>query len=816
MLLFMIPILIPVKAATSPLPAPAFWVEPETESFQTATTSVGYMFNVTVHGATPATDAAGYRTFAWQVEIGFNPSQLNCVESGLYDGVTMYAPTFGHSELFAGLATIAPPPYIDNSTGYVKIGESLEGSESVGATTDVYLAWAEFEIMSAPAPGQTLSCNIDPGYGLTVSPIGTKYLDNQVPPAVASPAPSTDLCAYSYAWTPPPTPVMEIVNSTTRTFGMFTSWVGYQFTDSIVISGLSNAWYLTNATTTLNFNATLLNVVNVVFDPLWANNANVTDNVGGTLVLTVWNPTSTPSGNVIIADVTMQIMYQSMGPPIGTAPFGYYDQSVDYLTDTALNSSYATIGLMPFTLGPSEPVIIYAYQTAIPPFLSVQIPTLPASPALGESFTVSVNLNDVTEAADHLVGIQFYLVYDSTVLSVDSIQEGPWFPYWASLEPGSLGTFFFGQVESTIYGQAVLCGELIYPNSSGTWNEPLPNGSGTVLYITFEVITEQSYGEANITTALTFEDWKAVGLTDMITQTPHYLTMSLPVNGVVTIPWNWPGRDIDLYGGAVNDGASQTGYDQLVGPYYSTPGSGYVTGPVWQFPVPYGGQGPNAPMDLVLPQSLVYLWANVTYNYFPVSDKLVGIEIQEPSGAVYAKYTAYSDANGVAGVTFRMPWPEPDPESLFGIWTVTATVSIADQVVNDTMQFEYGYLVNIWKVTATGGIDNYQYAHEQTVTITVTYGSYAMQTYPALFVSQLVDNLSVTDGIATYSTTVGNATGVFNVYNNYTFSYTIYIPYWAYAGIATIYTNAFSYEPTEGGVAITPEYVGPEIAIQPY
>jgi hypothetical protein len=211
----------------------------------------------------------------------------------------------------------------------------------------------------------------------------------------------------------------------------------------------------------------------------------------------------------------------------------------------------------------------------------------------------------------------------------------------------------------------------------------------------------------------------------------------------------------------------------------------------------------------------VYLWTNVTYNYFPVSDKLVSFEIQEPSGTVYAKYTVYTDPNGVAGVTYRMPWPEPNPESLFGIWTVTATTTIADGTVNDTMQFEYGYLVNIWKVTATGGIDNYEYAHEQTVTITITYGTYAQQFYPALFVSQLVDTLMVTDGIATYSTIVGGAPA-FNVYANSTISVTIYIPYWAFAGIATIYTNAFSYEPTEGGVAITPEYVGPQIAIQPY
>jgi hypothetical protein len=259
------------------------------------------------------------------------------------------------------------------------------------------------------------------------------------------------------------------------------------------------------------------------------------------------------------------------------------------------------------------------------------------------------------------------------------------------------------------------------------------------------------------------------------------------------------GMFIDLYGGAVND---------YLGPLISTYNSSQY-GPNWQFPAPYGGQGPNAPMDLVEPQSLVYLWANVTYTNSSVSSKNVAFEIQEPDGTVYAKYTAYSDANGVAGVTFRMPWSSTNPESLFGTWTVTATVSIADQLAQDTTQFQYDYLVQIWKVTT----DAFQYAHGQPVSITINYGSCAIQTYPVLFVTSIVDSLGVTVGVATVSTKIGNATGVFNEYTNWTLTVALQIPEWAYVGTATVYTSGFDKEPTQGGVAITPEYVGPTIEI---
>ena len=104
--------------------------------------------------------------------------------------------------------------------------------------------------------------------------------------------------------------------------------------------------------------------------------------------------------------------------------------------------------------------------------------------------------------------------------------------------------------------------------------------------------------------------------------------------------------------------------------------------------------------------------------------------------------------------------------------------------------------------------------HNECVQIHFEYGSHAQQTYPVLFIVSIVDNLGVTVGIATVQTTVGGT--VFCQYKNSTADVEICLPKWAYAGIATIHINGFDIEPAEGGVAITPEWVGPTIAIQPY
>jgi hypothetical protein len=330
------------------------------------------------------------------------------------------------------------------------------------------------------------------------------------------------------------------------------------------------------------------------------------------------------------------------------------------------------------------------------------------------------------------------------------------------------------------------------------------------------------------------------------------------------------GRVIDLYGGV-------EGYD----PY----------------PAPYGGQGLNEPMDMVWPQKEVILYAKVTYNFWPVQNKIVGFEVQGPyniwitntighltppigsewteswpyltntyritswydqdsdgelsvwdvidvlnhesgcsesfvirsyvtvgdvtgmelrptdypagyTGGFLYKTSGLTDENGVARITFRMPWQCFEAEQYFGIYKVTATVDIACEVVSDTTCFHYDYQARIFEVTT----DKFYYNHEETVIITVTYGTHAMQTYPALFFVSIKDELDQPIGyyIKQYQA-IGGA--VFSTYETGKFTATIYIPKWAFAGYAHIYVDLFDKDPTEGGIAYCPEWTHPTICI---
>jgi hypothetical protein len=218
------------------------------------------------------------------------------------------------------------------------------------------------------------------------------------------------------------------------------------------------------------------------------------------------------------------------------------------------------------------------------------------------------------------------------------------------------------------------------------------------------------------------------------------------------------------------------------------------------------------------PQKQVDLYANVTYNYWPVQQKDVAFEIRDPHNTLWAVLVARTDTDGVAHTSFRIPWPCDHPEELFGVWTVVATVDVSCIVVNDTLQFHFDYLVNIFKVTT----DKFEYNHCDKVYVTIDYGTHAQQMYPLMLYVVIKDNCGVPIGITFINTTIGGTQ--FCTYKNYTDLVSIHIDKFAFAGIATILVTAYNKLPAQGGNALCPTFgdgwpIGatiPEIAIQPY
>jgi len=413
---------------------------------------------------------------------------------------------------------------------------------------------------------------------------------------------------------------------------------------------------------------------------------------------------------------------------------------------------------------------------AIYPYLSVE-------PDLVEKtdttpFTVGVYLNDLDKEW-HLTFVQFYLFYNSTLLYTDETMIDFTNNYLRTY--ATYGIWETARVESSMWIpeeysppwprdptlRYVIVGIYIEPNATGVYPPgfAFPEGRGLLVEITFQPAYQGEFPEVdecdlelhpvNFGNPAYFLDEDQNKIPEAPPHHGHYI-----IYGLVR------GRMIDVY---------------------------------TQYQYPYGGQGPNRPSDMFWPQKEVELYANVTYNEWPVQNKTVAFEIRNPQGELVTVLTALSDEYGVAHTSFRIPWPCDDPESLFGVWTVIATVDIACIVVNDTLQFHFDYLVQWIKVTT----DKTDYAHCENITITIEFQSYAMQERPVLITVVVHDELNYPVGIIYVNTTVSGAEWC--QYKLYSVEVKIHVPKHAAAGTATIHVNALSTLPSLGGSAWTPE-----------
>ncbi len=111
-----------------------------------------------------------------------------------------------------------------------------------------------------------------------------------------------------------------------------------------------------------------------------------------------------------------------------------------------------------------------------------------------------------------------------------------------------------------------------------------------------------------------------------------------------------------------------------------------VNGAVLDIYTNRGGQGMHRPAGHFQLNEDVDMFGNVTYNDFPVQNKLVAFEVHNPLNETVTVQTGISDANGIADASFRIP----DLPSSNGVWTVIGTVDIAGQNMTDTVTFPVG------------------------------------------------------------------------------------------------------------------------------
>ena len=717
-------------------PEPTIYMDPSDNVFETATTSPGYSWNITVW----VSDVSDL--FAFQVMLYVNDTMLNITGAWL--------PTWDSEYVFYGRSTVMPAPAFYDSDGdnyyeSVKIGDTILVGDTFTGTGK--MAIIELTIISSPGKYETLSCD------LAIDNPDTYLLDSTTAeiPAVKQNG------SFTYSWSPPavnPTiairPEYVLIDQYTDVSELPSPHV----TVDVMIENLDLGWALHNATFVIGYNTPeeILSLVDVQVDPAWAT-FTVDTSVPNQIEIFVEGHPS-PTGDIKVATLMFDVIYQGVNPP----------QTVSNVSDIKFLSYelWNTVGTIPVEavvdgMVEVQPLLILPLPyLAVEPADTVLGPDLWVGDQYGKTFKINVTINDL-HFAWHLIGVQFRLGYNKTLVEVVDVEEGPFLQYYAQY--GTYPIVIFE--DDGVYGPHILFGDIILPNSTGSWAwmpdyHGWPNGTGVLATITFRPLL-QSWTETYtddfpiLEVVLCDEEAKDIG----------YLP---PQHGTYTmLPIEATGRVIDVW---------------------------------MQYPAPYGGQGLNQPADLVLPQQEVCLTAKVTYNWWPVEGKLVTFKIFDNNGNLYGVFQATTGADGHASVCFRMPWPG---ENYFGVWTVVASVEVADEIISDTMTFHYDYLVQIWKVVT----DATEYAHGDTVEITVDFGTHAQQEYTVWMVAEIQDELGVVIGRVVVEITIGGAQ--YCTYANFTSVVTIEIPHSAYAGEATVRVNFLSTAPPDCGPAVTPE-----------
>ena len=796
-----------IPLTTAQYPGPVIYMEDPYGpggQYKWDTETVPAKFNVTIW----VTNVSKLMMF--QVYITFNDDILNITQfHGLVTGKTDAVRAWPNDDLggrawdpeyvfYGGVGgSIGNPTYyhLGAGQGAVKWGDTLGAERTLDPDVAYKLACIEFRVTKMPDKGEILNCTL----GIDNMDTYLYTAAGRIPDDIITKKDGY----YELTWAQPAPPHCA-VDPTLVEFGPWPpSAVGETFDLDVLIMDYHEAWGLTNATIAITYNTTLIDVVggvaNITLGPLWdpaTSTIEIIHGVPDKIKFVVYPIDTIPSGDILVATIKFTVMYQPVYP------------EPDAQTDILFQDCILWNHMYQLPTDPSVPgkVMIYALISLPLPWFEVDpsLVELGPAPAVGEEFTVDVKIVEL-HFAWYLVAVQFRLTYDPELLEVVEVTEGDFLqdPCW-----NIHGTYFVSYIESDLMGPHVLVGQMLLPNATGYYDQTCwPNGTGTIATIKFKALKQGCFGQENLTCTLglvsVFGQWA-------IDRNGAYIPIdeAKNVNGTyVMMPLTQVGRVIDVYGGAVNRG------------YGTAHGTNYKgIGVIW--PAPFGGQGPNNPMDLVIPQSVVYLFANVTYNFWPVQSKDVGFEIEgpfdqetgEPRNTYFVmKYSNRTDENGVAWIKFQMPWPCENPEEYFGKYKVTVTVDICSVVVTDTLMFDYYYMVEITKVTT----DKYCYAHCEYVEVTVEFRSKAMQRYPVLIFVVIQDELETHFGAAHIETWVEDAE--FCTWKEYVVTLSIHIPKWAFAGVAKIYVSAFDKDPTLGGAPWCPTYEPlPEISIGPY
>jgi hypothetical protein len=338
----------------------------------------------------------------------------------------------------------------------------------------------------------------------------------------------------------------------------------------------------------------------------------------------------------------------------------------------------------------------------------------------------------------------------------------------------------FDNVTETYYDPAGIIWYVYYPNGSLATMGGIPWFMGPIPFVyTFNAADESELGawtvEAQADVPQMNANWPSMNQSNMAS---HTKTIVLPLVGAI----------LDLY--------TETERTH-----------GYTATQI--------GVGECMPADSYALDENVTLYVNLTYNGAELQSRLIAWEVKNGLGETVLYRTTYTDANGVATITFRIMTICMDPEHAFGKWCVLAKTTVGEVVVQDYLAFQVGYIVDGFEVGDFGAFE------EQTVgemfLLIYLWWNIALEPRNVTYTVTITDDLGVPVFVHAEQLVAPGATWVKNESLECCDSWTlqpamggqfgpfVILPKWTYPGMGLLIFNLYTDYPWDCGVAWGPE-----------
>ncbi len=584
------------------------------------------------------------------------------------------------------------------------------------------------------------------------------------------------------------TGVLSVVLSGTTTTSSITLGpspdpMGSTLTIDIYISGAANVWGWTIGSIT--WNPAVLSCNSAVEGPwlktggstLYLEGAinNVAGDIGGGLSDAIDSATAVATTNAgVVATLTFKVVGYGTSP-ITISGAVLYASSSDTTGVTAVCNSATVDAISPTSSGATHLVV-----------------SAPSSAVAGSSFSVTVTAEDQD---DNIV-----TGYSGTVHFTSTDGQAV-LPANSGLTNG-VGTF--SVTLKTAGSQTVTATDVVTSSITGT-SGPIsvsstaggsPSGpiasftpqNGTVYYVGDTVLVDASSStpgsDGGVTCKITNYAWLVeysnYSLFDSYSGEQISFTVSSPEYLQITLIVTAPDVNPSPSSSYTNT-STTSAWIQIENAPVQKPATIQVF-------TDKGGIG-NANGGVYGPQELVTMYALVTYDNAPVVDKEVAFAVLFPNGTICSLTTENTNETGYATWAFRLLWPSSDPQSLFGSWSIVASVDVSQVVVTGTVKFTFNYLVNINGIQLPASVQR-----SQSISIKVT----VLTDVPSILSVTICDSQQVPIDFSTANIAPTSAGTV-------TITLTFTIPSWAYVGTATVYVNVLTNLPTDGGVPLCPQ-----------